>query len=305
YSVLSVSDFINKGQRAELFEILDDTVPVIKISLPEKEFDELKDKTINYEKIKLESIIQDLLVSINGYLVELKKYNLKRIFLGYKLNEILPELKIDENGYPNFDVMQVLSEYDYNADHYNEEKNVESLIKHFIVSNENFNMIKVFDTLNAMVEVSDFIEVEQIKHLLDITENLSNNLLYIPPDFIYSKENIEAFIILTKSTIKKYIKMLKKINFIEIFPEFDFKEIFPQLQIGEDGYAKFNAEEVFSKYNFDPEYYRKNYPNIEYNLDIVNLIYNCNEKFDLFNIIIEIDDIVTYYPNRQNDVVKK
>ncbi|ORY20696.1 hypothetical protein LY90DRAFT_150435 [Neocallimastix californiae] len=56
--------FISKGQRAELFEIMDNEVPTFRISLPDNEFTKLKRASNNislkYINYKIKEIIDSL-----------------------------------------------------------------------------------------------------------------------------------------------------------------------------------------------------------------------------------------------------
>jgi len=47
----AINSFIDKGQRPEIFELTDNEVPIIRITLPSVEFQEIKQKSLEYTYI--------------------------------------------------------------------------------------------------------------------------------------------------------------------------------------------------------------------------------------------------------------
>eukprot|EP00833_Pecoramyces_ruminatium_P002208 jgi/Orpsp1_1/1176240/evm.model.c7180000056922.1 len=87
------------GQRAEIFEITVNQVPVFRITLPDEEFRTLKRKAILIEPteiVRYNNVIKKIISIIN-------EQNFYELFPGSNFKEILPELPFGEDGHPTLD----------------------------------------------------------------------------------------------------------------------------------------------------------------------------------------------------------
>ncbi|OUM64465.1 hypothetical protein PIROE2DRAFT_8776 [Piromyces sp. E2] len=282
------------GQRAELFELLDDTIPILKVFLPDEEFIDLKNKATIFSKADIKLILPKLNNNLKLYLLELQKINFKKIFKGYNFSENISELQVNENGFLKFDIEEIINGFDYNPDHY-EERDFSLFYTHFFETNKNFNILNVIEKLKE-IEIPNAENRYDIEVILDIQSFVIN-----PP--IYKPLHLSEFNKIEKK-VKLIIKTLKKINFTESYPEYDFNEILPELQIGEDGYAKFNEDKIISGFNFDLEYYKENY--IEYLLYyyIEELVLRSNKNFDLYKIKNTLTDLITSNTSNLDGLIK-
>jgi len=167
YGVVSLSPFFEKGQRAELYELMDDEMPTLRIHMPDENFEELmnyfesfkmmieKFNNLNNESDSKLEIATYLAVIVTQIKMELKFYklvNFNEVFPGYNFDEILPQLQIGEDGYAKFDVEEVFAGYDYDPEHYSEinVKNMEISTNMVYESNKNFDIVGIRYTINNL-----------------------------------------------------------------------------------------------------------------------------------------------------------
>ena len=179
--------FISKGQRAELFEIMDNEVPTFRITLPKNEFISLKRisngcisfKYINYH-------IKQIIHLLN-------QQNFNDLFKKKDLSELFPELAINENGYLNLNENDfMISSEDYkNIEQINFEE-LEILFK-ILNENKNINLIKVFHVLSqysSYLMNDDLLDLMN-DELLEVIDNFENHLIIDKDDnFTFIKKNI-------------------------------------------------------------------------------------------------------------------
>jgi len=144
YFVLGESSFIPKGQRAEIFELTDNEVPVFRITLSEDEYNLLKRKASRMDSSFFKNInkfIKEIIEIIN-------KQNLTEVFPGYNIKEILPKLPMNENGHPNIDY----EKFYINIDnlHYIDFVNIKKSFYNIFNKNEYLDLINVFQSLNNL-----------------------------------------------------------------------------------------------------------------------------------------------------------
>jgi len=171
YAALSLTTFINKGQRAEFFELTDNEVPVLKVTLPDKEFIELKkDIDILYD-INAEDIFGELVKTLDVLLNHIKRINFTEEFPEVDFNELLPQLKVGEDGMPGFDVKEVFNGFDINPDHYNANDNFFTLLNNIFGSNEEFRLIEVVNNIRKLIDDDN----ERIRKLFGVDVGNGNN----------------------------------------------------------------------------------------------------------------------------------
>jgi len=255
--------FISKGQRAELFEIMDNEVPTFRITLPKNEFISLKRisngcisfKYINYH-------IKQIIHLLN-------QQNFNDLFKKKDLSELFPELAINENGYLNLNENDFMISYeDYiNIEQINLEE-FEILFK-ILNENKNLNLIKVFHVL------SQYRSYLMNDDLLEVIDNFENHLM------IDKDENFtiikEEYII----EIKTEISYINNLNFKETFPEINFSELFPELPIKEDGHPNID----FRNYILPTEEYENLKLTFEDDSELIFNIYNTNKYLNINKVL--------------------
>jgi len=119
----------------------------------------MKNEANKLTKDSLEGKINELFLDLTNKINVLKELNFIETFPGSNINEILPQLKIDNDGFASFDANEVLNGFDKNLESY-EEDEFPQIDKHFYESNENFNINEIISTLNTL-EVADGVDLEK------------------------------------------------------------------------------------------------------------------------------------------------
>jgi len=171
YYVLGESSFIPKGQRAEIFELTDNEVPVFRITLPDEELIALKTKS-NLSLYVPENFFEILNKIIIKIVEVINRQDFNKVFPGYDFKEILPELPIDENGHPAIN-------YEYylvNDTNINKiEFNTELELFQSIFSNSSLNLINVMETLYNL-DISSEADDELFMSILHTLGNKSESV---------------------------------------------------------------------------------------------------------------------------------
>jgi len=95
---------------------------------------------------KVNRFIREIIEIINGQ-------NIIKIFPGYNFNDILPELPINENGYPNIDYREFYIDFDDLQ--YIDFANLKKSFYNIFNKNQYLDLISVFHTLNNLDVSSD------------------------------------------------------------------------------------------------------------------------------------------------------
>jgi len=149
YSVYAASSFIKEGKRAELFEITDNEVPVFKINIPKEDYESLRLKAKNGGLaqsfvIEFKDVVFQTKTIIMNELSNLKGANFKVLFPNEDLSKTFPELKINDKGYPEFDIEEVYNGYDWNTTRFdNDNISIGNYFFDFAQTNTNFDLIKI------------------------------------------------------------------------------------------------------------------------------------------------------------------
>jgi len=172
YGVVSDTSFIDKGERAELFELTDNEVAVFKITLPDNEYTLLKEKAIyakddeHFDNVKLYS---EFTKSIKAFMEILPTINFNKLYPDHDLNKVLPELEVDEKGFSKINTQQVMDQLDLNVNHYDPEAS--DFFEQVLKSNPNFNLYRVIMAL-ADLQIKDGVKVsEDFTSLIDMVKN--------------------------------------------------------------------------------------------------------------------------------------
>jgi len=170
YGAFSIDSFISKGQRAELFELTDHKMPTVKINLPEDEFADLKDNATNYAVFP-EGFASTASHMIEVFLRNIKEINFYEVFSECNVDLLLPELQIGEDGYPKYDVEEILAGYDFNPERYVNE-NTQTIAMAVLASNKDFDLYSVLMKTYVM-KISENADEVQVKKLLSGYEHIS------------------------------------------------------------------------------------------------------------------------------------
>ncbi|ORX77672.1 hypothetical protein BCR32DRAFT_295493 [Anaeromyces robustus] len=318
YSASNLNSFIQKGQRAELFELTDNEVGTLRITLPEKEFDTFKsimksyddenenededdyddydeNDFENYELIEnekitfnsLEEIISSIKQDITEKLQILKKGNYNEIYPGYNFQENLSELKINKNGYPQFNLEEILKNYDFNVNHYENFflDDYDKIQIHIYKSNSKFSLNKILmklSTLNVNENTNLNEDFENLIHFVKEHTNNYNDLI----NEIFEKE---------KENILTTINRIEKGNFKEVFSAYNIQKILPELNINENGFPQLNTTEILSGYIFNTEDYTDYYIIKDSNFFERDLLHSqllqSNPEFNLESILQRISKL--------------
>jgi len=284
--VLSVSTFFNKGQRAELFELLDNEVPTVKIYMTDDEFIDLKDRATNYLKTDFSDTLNSMSDIVKNYLLELQKINFKEVYPGNDFNTILPSLQVGKDGHAKYDVEEIISGFDYDSSQY-DDGSLDSFIKHFLKSNKNFNLTEIIDTLKKMKMSDTEKKDKKVKALItNANKYFKDSIEKSETDEDPLKETLSEL----SMSVKIFLETYKTTNFTEDYPGNHFSEDIPQLKIGEDGYAKFDINEVYKGFDFDPKNYDKDiFEKVEYD-EFSKMVYESNKNFNLYEIMKVLED---------------
>jgi len=272
--------FFPKGQRAEIFEIMDNEVPIFRITLPGNEFYSIKraaNKLISLDIIN--NKIKDIINSINHQ-------NLTKLFPEYNFSELLPELPLKDDGYPNIDETKFLLSYQEYLNLFRKYGDIKEMIFNIFKNNEYLNLIKVIYMFQNELRFSDF--DTDLWNIL----NLFKNKIIMDDDgnFLYYKFN---FI----NEIKKIVDSINEVNFNEMFPGYNFTEILPELPMNENGHPNID----YKKYIFSDDEYRNLEDECNSDTEIFFHIFNNNEYLNLikvFYIVSNLNSSTTLYDER-------
>ena len=251
------------------------------VYIPEEEFANLKYSAID-EKINVSNVLNEMPTVIKKYLKKLQTINFVKIFPGYNFSENIPQLQVGEDGYSEIDIEKIITEFDYNVEHYGSNTDLVMIlfIKHFLKTNENFNLLEITNKLNE-------IKMDQTEDETEIFElfNVANKCLYI---LLYGFNDEEEFSVSNSmpeisNRIWEFLNTLKQINFNELNLTFEYNDVLPELQIDKDGYPLFDVEHVFSEFDFNPEHYEDMNINDLYSMEMK--VFESNEKFNILKLL--------------------
>jgi len=271
--------FIPKGQRAELFEKMDNEVPTVRINLPEDEYKYIKNiAKVLFSADYINDEVKEIIYSIN-------EQNFNEIHSETNFNELLPELLINKDGYPNIDVNNyIITEEEY-KNLINVYNSSEEIIFNILNSQEHLNLIKVFNIISNLDE-----------YLLNENENLSMYIKrYFNWSFMDDNCNYQYESNKYNREVKAIVSSLNRQILKEIFPGYNFNEILPELPMNENGhpnidYQKYIIDESENDYFYDiDEIVFKNLRDNEY-LNLIKVFYTLS-GLNIYEINNNFDDI--------------
>jgi len=176
YSVMSMTSFIENGQRAQIFELTDNEMAEVKITLPQDELALFKDTAyINGEK-KMKKILKVYSALIKDMLNNLKGINFNYYFPNCDYNSIVPELKINEDGYPSFDVDEVFNGFNFDPkDYLDLDNNIILLVYTVFSSNDEFNLWNIFDNIYQL-QLNEELEESARNDIIDFSSVIFEDL---------------------------------------------------------------------------------------------------------------------------------
>ncbi|ORX41537.1 hypothetical protein BCR36DRAFT_364100 [Piromyces finnis] len=157
---------------------------------------------VNYE-LTASSAINMIKATLYNVIFGLKKVNFKEYYPGYNFDEILPELKIGEDGFPTFDAIEVINGFDFNLENISivSMEDFYEVYYEILESNEDFNMIRISEVLDGLKMSDNHNDME----LLEIIQNAS-----IPSD-------IRSIISINEEEEEEVMKSFKTKNATMIF----------------------------------------------------------------------------------------
>ncbi|ORX42709.1 coth-domain-containing protein [Piromyces finnis] len=165
YHVFAVSTFIDQGKRAELFEITEYTMPNLKIYMPDEEFIKFKNAFVHEHHNKFSVVMESMKSFIKSYFIHFKTINFKDFFPYDHFEEILPELKIGEDGFPGYAIEDVLNGFDFNPEHYNINLNEEEVAQYVMESNPYYNINRIVEVVFSL-ELASHHNLEELYYLM-------------------------------------------------------------------------------------------------------------------------------------------
>ncbi|KAG4094768.1 hypothetical protein H8356DRAFT_1400594 [Neocallimastix lanati (nom. inval.)] len=151
YCTLAVSTtFIEKGQRAQIFELTDNEVPIFRVTLSKKEFDILKEKAdvggLGTSIIYIQSILDNFYRMAGEGFDHITGTNFFENFPNHNVTALFPELNIGEDGYPHLNKEEILKAYDMNKYNYIDfDFGNGNIMAEFFDRNPYFDLIKYSD----------------------------------------------------------------------------------------------------------------------------------------------------------------
>ncbi|OUM65292.1 Non-catalytic module family DOC2, partial [Piromyces sp. E2] len=174
YGVTS-SDSFYKRDRAEIFKLTDNEVAVFKITLPEDEFALLKERAKNSGSGSSNLVI-DFAIKLNEILNVIQQIEFNKVYPDSDYVNLLPELKIGDDGLPKINVNRLLGGYNFNIYSYLDDlQNDPSSVQYKIYSSHpEFDIYKIVDILKGM-KMSDDVDSEYKKLLNDTYEKITSS----------------------------------------------------------------------------------------------------------------------------------
>jgi len=197
------------------------------VYMPEEEFANLKYSAIE-NKINVSNVLNKMPIVIEKYLNELQTINFVKIFPGYNFNENIPQLQVGEDGYAKIDIEKIITEFDYNVEHYDSNTDLVMILflKHFLETNENFNLLEITNKLNE-IEIDQTEEVTEIFELFNAVYNCFDILMNVDEEEFSVSNSLPEI----SNRIWEFLNTLKQINFNELNLTFEYNDVLPELQI--------------------------------------------------------------------------
>jgi len=157
YHTTAISDFFEKGQRPEFFELSDNIVPTIKINISNEDYALLKTQA-NYTcdragtpTLNIGESLKQYQTIASSFIELLKMMNFNEAYPGVDFSKVLPELNIDETGHPNLNTTKIISEFDFNFENYRFRDYANNpIIFQVFTSNPNFHPIQIAIILSKL-----------------------------------------------------------------------------------------------------------------------------------------------------------
>jgi len=165
--------FVDKGNRPDFFEKVDNEVISININMSDEEFALLKTQAdyncnrAGTPTLNISQSLQQYQFIAKSFLQLIQMMNFTETYPGYDFSQLLPELNIDKNGYAKLDTAEILQGFDTDFEHYRlrDYANI-PIIFQFFMSNTKFSIIKVAITLSQL-KVADNVQLNpQLQQIL-------------------------------------------------------------------------------------------------------------------------------------------
>ncbi|ORX85033.1 hypothetical protein BCR32DRAFT_242144 [Anaeromyces robustus] len=296
--VLGETSFINNGQRAELFEKMDNEISTFNITLPDIEFDLLKfytsfssksngyiqsfddrNDSFNNNIKNFYDFLGDISYDLRSYKAKieyllklLKLHNFKKEYPNFNFKKF-SFLKISNKGYLNFNENEILKEFNFeplnyysDLERYYENDNLKILI---LQSNRKYNILNLLMKLSEMTTFTNS----------EMDNDLNKELVF----FKFIIKNKDGKFQFNESDYNEFIETYENNNSIndDVTPynleEKHFERIYNHLEEIKKNMKR--KLELLKKINF-----KKEYPNFDFSKKLPNLKVN---KKGISNINID------------------
>jgi len=209
YNAAAISSFFKEGQRAKIYEMTDDEVPIFRVSMPPEDFALLKSKA-NYAdllnfRINVTSYLENFGNAMEKVIDAFTKINYNEKFPDISAAEVYPELKIDENGQSHIDPKEVIKGFDLDPKSFQTfDFAHNNMFIYLVGSNPNFNVFKLVPAVGINVATLD-VDLEFLLNFSIFVGGVEGDTASISNDFKTKNATL-------KFEIKGEVKTFEKIT---------------------------------------------------------------------------------------------
>ncbi|ORX85027.1 hypothetical protein BCR32DRAFT_290980 [Anaeromyces robustus] len=246
-------------------------------------------------------------------LYSIQQINFIEEYPNYNFKEEFPELLISEDGFPQYNLEQVIKEFNFDPNNCNyciENLCTENdVLIEIFQSNPNFNIIKLSKILADLSTFTYISNDSEFTYKLSIFKCVilkedgkyyfdNNSYIKFMNRYKYYLDETPLFILREEldkiqKKINSDLETFKSYNFTELYPSFNFKEKLPELKVSDNGISEINIDEIMQGFQFDEkEYENKRFNND--NKDFELYVYQSNKDFNLLNIYQTLTNITTF-----------
>ncbi|ORX64270.1 coth-domain-containing protein [Anaeromyces robustus] len=285
--------------------------------------------------------INNIQKNIKRILFLLKQYKFSDLSSKFDFQKNYSELKIDENGFANYDIENVMKGFNFDLENYVNFSSDYSYIHTLfpvLQSNKNFDLLNILIHLAKLMTYSTFNKDDELTRRLVFfnyvvkngNDDADNNDDDTISNYEFNLDDLTSFLQTYEEKSNevyfediddlkyyKYFRNVEKVNsktlgeILERIKIYNFKEHdhdltiikkeFPELMIEEDGQPKFDVYKVLKGFKLNEQDY--------YDIDIVNnensselLMYHSNKEFKLLNILMEISSKANFNEYNNYDI---
>jgi hypothetical protein len=201
-----ISSFIEKGKRPEIYELTDNEVPILRVTLQETDLKNIKYEVIHHENSFKHYIQKKYSKQLISLLNSLNEINFNDIYPGYNLNKLLPQLKINKKGFVGIKNSEILEGYKLMEDDFEkfDFSNDEILNRQLLEYNHQFNITHILYVFNNIFRHETDLQLSICSHIGSIFKPIEKY------DILYAKKfkTKKSFMIVELNGKKKEFKKL-------------------------------------------------------------------------------------------------